>query len=242
MTTIKSYKGFNKDMTCRGFQFEEGKEYETDKAECCESGFHACEQPLDVFAYYDPASSVFHEVEQSGEIDKNNDDSKIASTKIKIGAKISLSAMIKASIDFIYQKTNSKKELGEKFSVASNSGYSSVASNSGYSSVASNSGYSSVASNSGDSSVASNSGDRSVASNSGDRSVASNSGYRSVAVSWGIEGKVSGSIGTTLVCAEWKFQNDNYEKVGAKLIEVDGKKIKADTFYTLKNGKFVEVI
>jgi hypothetical protein len=116
-----------------------------------------------------------------------------------------------------------------------------VASNSGNCSVASNSGYRSVASNSGNCSVASNSGNCSVASNSGYRSVASNSGDISVALSWGIDGKVSGSIGTTLVCAEWKETKNGYEKVGAKLIEVDGKKIKADTFYTLKNGKFVEV-
>jgi hypothetical protein len=71
--------------------------------------------------------------------------------------------------------------------------------------------------------------------------VASNSGDSSVALSWGIEGKVSGSLGTTLVCAEWKYKKNKLEKVGAKLVVVDGKKIKADTFYTLKNGKFVEV-
>jgi hypothetical protein len=274
---IKGYKGFDKDMKCRGFKFVEGEEYTTDKAVVCETGFHACEYPLDVFGYYEPANSVYHEVEQSGEIDRHDGDTKIASTKIKIGASISINAMIKAAIQFIYDRTDNKKEVNEDSSVASNSEDSSVASNSGYSSVASNSGYSSVASNSGDSSVASNSGESSVASNSGYRSVASNSGYRSVAsnsgersvasnsgdssvasnsgyssvasnsgdssvaLSWGIEGKVSGSIGTTLICAEWKYKKEKWEKVGAKLVEVDGKKIKADTFYTLKNGKFVEV-
>jgi hypothetical protein len=90
--------------------------------------------------------------------------------------------------------------------------------------------------------VASNSGDKSVASSSGDSSVASNSGDNGVSLSWGIEGRVSGSIGTTLVCAEWKPCDDGkWEKVGAKMVVVDGKKIKANTFYQLKNGKLVEV-
>lgn len=67
---IKSYKGFNKDMTCKGFQYEEGKEYETERAECCETGFHACEYPLDCFSHYAPNGSVYHEVEQDGDIDR----------------------------------------------------------------------------------------------------------------------------------------------------------------------------
>ena len=92
---IKSYKGFNKDMTCRGFQYEEGRDYETDKAEACETGFHACEYPLDCFGYYAPASSEFHVVEQGGELSRHGGDSKVASTKIHIGAKISIAGMVK---------------------------------------------------------------------------------------------------------------------------------------------------
>jgi hypothetical protein len=155
---IKSFKGFSKDMKCRDFQFKEGEEYTTDKAVACESGFHACEYPLDVFYYYDPANSIYHEVEQSGKIDRHNGETKIASTKIKIGASINLNAMIKAAIQFIYDRTDNKKEINDDRSVASNSGNCSVASNSGYRSVASNSGNCSVASNSGYRSVASNSG------------------------------------------------------------------------------------
>lgn len=64
----KAFKGFNKDLICRGFQYEEGKEFETERAECCEEGFHACEYPLDCFAYYNPANSVFHEVELDGDM------------------------------------------------------------------------------------------------------------------------------------------------------------------------------
>lgn len=96
---IKAYKGFNKDMTCTPtddikFQYEEGKEYETASAECCESGFHACEYPLDCFKYYPPTESIYHEVEQSGDIDRSSSDSKISSTKIKIGARLSIAGII----------------------------------------------------------------------------------------------------------------------------------------------------
>ena len=103
MEVIKAYKGFNKDMTCRDFQYEEGKEYETDKAEACECGFHACEYPLDVFSYYPPGTSVYHEVEQSGEMDKSESD-KVASKKIKIGARIDIAGIVKAAISYIKER------------------------------------------------------------------------------------------------------------------------------------------
>jgi hypothetical protein len=101
---IKGFKGFSKDLKCRYFQYEEGKEYETDNAKACESGFHACEYPLDVFSYYAPSNSVFHEVEQSGKLDKNNNDSKVASTKIKIGLRVDIKTIVEASIKFIFEK------------------------------------------------------------------------------------------------------------------------------------------
>ena len=104
---IKSYKGFNKDMTCRGFQYKEGKEYETSRAVVCNEGFHACEHPLDCLGYYPPNTSVYHEVEQTGEFssDSGSRDSKIASTKIKIGAKLSIAGLVQAAIDFTKSKT-----------------------------------------------------------------------------------------------------------------------------------------
>ena len=105
---MKTYKGFDKNLKCRGFQYEIGKEYETDTAKACESGFHACENPLDVFNYYPPVDSRYCEVEQSGEFDKDSDDSKIASTKIKIGAEIGLAGIISAGVKFILEKI--KKE------------------------------------------------------------------------------------------------------------------------------------
>ena len=124
MKTIKGYKGFDKDFKCRGFQFEEGKEYETDKAKACEAGFHACEYPLDVFNYYDPANSIFREVEQSGKLDKNDSDSKVASTKIKIGVKIDFKAIIQASFEYVKSRCTNH-ETGKDMS-ALNGGYMSA--------------------------------------------------------------------------------------------------------------------
>lgn len=103
--SIKAYKGFKKkDMTCNGFQYEEGKEYQAEgKIKLCKNGFHACEDPLDCFRYYPPATSVFHEVEQDGEIynNRNGDDSKTVSSQIKIGANIGITEIIKAHCDYV---------------------------------------------------------------------------------------------------------------------------------------------
>ena len=109
---IKSYKGFNRDMTCNpegvSFQYEEGKEYEEDNAEACECGFHACEMPLDVFSYYPPGTSVYHEVEQSGKISRKEGDSKVASTKIKIGARLDIAGLVKAQIEYVKKRANNE--------------------------------------------------------------------------------------------------------------------------------------
>ena len=119
---ITSYKGFNKDMTCRGFQYEEGKDYETERAKACETGFHACEYPLDCFGYYAPASSEFHVVEQSGELSGNDGDSKVASTKIHIGAKISIAGMVKAAIEFTMSRIKPEVKSDEKYGASSATG------------------------------------------------------------------------------------------------------------------------
>ena len=98
---IKAYKGFDKNLKCRDFRYEVGKEYEERKAKCCSSGFHACELPLDVFNYYPPANSRYCEVEQDGKISRENGDSKIASTKIKINAEIGVPGLVKAHIEYV---------------------------------------------------------------------------------------------------------------------------------------------
>ena len=120
---IKSYKGFNKDMTCRDFKYEEGKKYEEEKADACHSGFHACEYPLDCFGYYSPNESVYHEVEQSGEFDRGEDDSKVASTKIKIGARLDISGLVKAAIDFTMSRVKKEARSDEDYGASSETGY-----------------------------------------------------------------------------------------------------------------------
>lgn len=103
---MKAYKGFNKDMTCRGFQYEEGKEYECEgKVKVCENGFHACKRPLDCFEYYNPAESVYHEVELDGEISESTDDTKVAASKIKVGAQLNVLGLVKAQFEYVKSKT-----------------------------------------------------------------------------------------------------------------------------------------
>ena len=120
---MKAYKGFNKDLTCRDFQYEEGEEYITDKAVCCSDGFHACEYPLDCFQYYTPNNSVYHEVDQDGELSRSNEDSKIASTKIKIGVRLSIADMVKAAIDFTMSRIKPEAKSNENCGASSATGY-----------------------------------------------------------------------------------------------------------------------
>ena len=121
---MKAYKGFNKDMTCRGFQYKEGGEYETDKAELCDCGFHACENPIDCLRYYEPNKSVYHEVKLDGEVDRQHDgDTKVAATKIKIGAELSIPALCKATFEYVRSKcTNEHNAEAGKAATAGDRG------------------------------------------------------------------------------------------------------------------------
>lgn len=127
-----AYKGFNKDMTCRGFQYEEGKEYEEESAECCNSGFHACEYPIDCFKYYAPSQSVYHEVEQSGKISKYQNDTKIASQKIKIGAEINIAGIVKAAIEYTTKRIKTKEDATGRCGASSATGDYGASSATGY--------------------------------------------------------------------------------------------------------------
>ena len=226
---MKAYKGFNKDMTCRGYKYEEGKEYEERSAKACECGFHACEYPLDCFSYYNPSESVFHEVEQSGEISRHDSDTKIASSKIKIGAKISIAGLVKAAIEYTNERINPEAESNTDY------GASSATGNCGASSATGDYGASSATGNCGASSATGYKGS----------AVAGDS--ESIAVAWGYKGKAKGVIGSYLVLADWEGDENNYWEQdkwslkGAKMVKVDGKIIKEDTWYTMKNGEIVEV-
>ena len=166
---IKSYKGFNKDMTCRGFQYEEGKEYEEETADACHSGFHACEYPLDCLNYYSPNESVYHEVEQSGEVDRGEDDFKVASTKIKIGARLDISGLVKAAIDFTMSRVKKEAKSDE------DCGASSATGDCGASSATGDCGASSATGNCGASSAT---GDCGASSATGYKGASSATGYK----------------------------------------------------------------
>nr|DAP20625.1 MAG TPA: hypothetical protein [Caudoviricetes sp.]DAP20673.1 MAG TPA: hypothetical protein [Caudoviricetes sp.] len=237
---VKSYKGFNKDMTCRGFQYEEGKEYEEESVEVCDHGFHACEYPLDCLNYYSPNESVYHEVEQSGEIQKHNDDTKVASTKIKIGAEISIAGLVKAAIEYTVKRVNKEAESDENHGASSatgdcgassatgNKGASSATGNCGASSATGDYGASSAAGNCGASSAtgykgaSSATGDYGASSATGNCGASSATGYKgassaedkdAVAVAWGYKSKAKGVIGSFLVFADWEYtgSEDNTE-------------------------------
>ena len=249
-----NYKGMNTDMTCRGFQYEVGKEYETDKAEACECGFHACEYPLDAFNYYPPASSRYFEVEQSGEMNRSGGDSKVASTKIKIGAEIGIAGLVKASVE--YTRERATEEPGGHATgyqgaasatgnqgAASATGDRGAASATGDRGAASAAGYQGAASATGHQGAASATGHRGAASATGNQGAASATGKSSVAVSAGINGKAMGSIGCAICLVErGEWDGETYPIVSVKAAIVDGQSIKADTWYTLKNGEFVEVM
>ena len=228
---IKAYKGFNKDMTCRDFRYEEGKEYEEDRAEACSCGFHACEHPLDCLGYYDPAHSVYHEVEQSGEISKRSDDTKVASTKIKIGAIVSIAGLVQAAIEYTKERVKPEAEANEDYGASSATGYK------GASSATGNYGASSATGNCGASSATGYKG----------KSAAEN--QNSVAVAWGPEAMAKGVKGSTLVLAEWKridndaryWEEEAWDFIGSLMVRVDGEKVKENTWYTLKNGELMEV-
>ena len=210
---IKGYKGFNPDLTCRDFQYEVGKEYETDEAKVCETGFHFCENPFDVWGYYPPCNAKgqlnrFCEVEGSGEIDNSRSD-KTACSHIKVNAEIGLQGIINAGVKFIMDKVS---RSGSK---QSNTGYQSAATNTGY---------------------------RSTATNTGDYSVASVGGRESVAIVTGKDSMAKGALGCWIVLTErGEWDGTTYPIKCVKAFKVDGEKIKPDTFYKLENGEAVEV-
>ena len=196
---IKSYKGFNKDMTCRGKQYEEGKEYEEERAEACDCGMHACEYPLDCFGYYSPNNSVYHVVEQSGEISRRNDDSKIASTKMKIGAEISIAGMVKAAIEYTRERIQEDKEADEDYGASSATGNCGASSATGYKGASSATGYKGASSATGDYGASSATGNCGASSATGNCGASSATGYKGASSATGYYGASSatGSCGAS---------------------------------------------
>ncbi|EJU5142633.1 hypothetical protein N5A28_002241 [Salmonella enterica] len=231
---IVTFKGFNKDLTCRDFQFAIGETFHHDgKVEACGSGFHACECPFDVFSYYPPAESRYAETISFGVIDREEEgDTKIASASITIKSELTLPQFIQRGIEWIWSKIDKSLEqqiMTGDWSAATNTGNRSAATNTGNRSAATNTGYQSAATNT---------GNRSAATNTGNRSAAEVSGSQSVAASLGIEGKARASEGGAIVLC---YRDEDGELIHIRASKVGENGIMPDIWYQLnEDGEFVE--
>ena len=267
---IKSYKGFDKDMKCRDFQYEVGKEYEMGgKIKCCKQGFHACKSPLEVWDYYDMLNSRFAEVEQSGKIDEEEMSTKVCSSHIKIKAELKLADIINIGVEWLKDVTSPskvktdgvlndngdrKKQIGSSgdyAKIGSSGDYAKIGSSGDSAQIGSSGDYAKIGS-SGDSAQIGSSGDSAKIGSSGDYAKIGSSGYSakidstgddSVIMCAGNKSKAKAKIGSWITLAEWEWSDEKNRKVPVcvKTEYVDGESIKADTWYQLKNGKFVEV-
>ena len=258
---IKAYKAFDKDLSCRGFKYKVGKEYEeTGDIKACEKGFHACPYPLDVFGYYAPAGSRFCEVEQSGKIDDSESD-KVCSSKIRIGAELDIRGLVKAAVSYVKERCTN--EYNAEPGKPAMTGYRGVATAGDRgAATAGNCGVATAgdrgaamagdrgAATAGDCGAATagyrgaaTAGDRGAAT-AGDGGAATargkaSTGYNGLSVARGENVQVKGGIGAILVIAEER--DDTYDIVDWKAVVVDGEVVKADTWYRLENGELVEV-
>ena len=286
--SITSYKGFDKNMQCRGFQYEVGKEYEMDgEIKCCNRGFHACKSPMEVWDYYDMLNSRFAEVEQSGKIDEEEKSTKICSSRIKIKAELKLADIINIGVEWLKDITSPSKvnadgalnDNGDRKKQIGSSGDSAQIGSSGYSAKIGSSGYSAKIGSSGDSAQIGSSGDYSQIGSSGDSAQIGSSGDSakigssgdyaqigssgdsakigssgdsakidstgedSVIICAGNSSRAKAKVGSWITLAEWKWSDEKNHNVPVcvKTEYVDGENVKADTWYQLRNGKFVEV-
>ena len=227
---IIAYKGFDKDFKCRGFQYEVGKTYEMDSnIAYCNRGFHACESPMEVFDYYDMLTSRFAEVEQSGKMDKEADSTKTCSSRIKIKAELKLADIINLGVEWLKEITSPYKT---EVNNTSNDGDSAQIGSSGYSAQIGSSGYYAKIGSSGYSAQI---------GSSGNYAQIGSSGKDSVIICAGHDSKAKAAIGSWITLAEWKRIEDVWKPICVKTEQVDGKRIKADTYYKLIDGKFEEV-
>ena len=259
---IESFKGFNKDMTCKGFQYKEGREYEERNAKVCESGFHACEYPLDVFKYYDPAKSVFREVEQSGELSRNGDDSKVSSTKIKIGASINIAGLVKAAIEYTTKRVKKENDSDEDYGASSATGDYGASSATGNYGASSATGYKGASSATGNYGASSATGNYGASSATGDYGASSATGYKGASSATGDYGASSatGNCGASSatgykgesiagdkesIAVAWGYKSKAKGVLGSYLVFADWegneKEYWAPDSWILKGAKMVQV-
>ena len=289
---MKMYKGFDKNLKCRNFQYEIGKTYTEDKAELCNAGFHACEHPLDCLNYYKPGESRYCEVDLDDVTDERGDDSKHVGKKITVQGEIGIAGLVKAAVNIGIEEAKSKTTgngahaatagdrahaatagdcahaatagkwahaatagdmahaatagdrahaaTAGKWAHAATAGDMAHAATAGDMAHAATTGDCAHAATAGDMAHAATTGDCAHAATTGDRAHAAVSGKESIASALGVEGKAKGALGCWIVCAEWGIKNDGWHIKCVKAVAVDGEKIKADTWYTLRDGEFVE--
>ena len=303
---ITSYKGFDKNMQCRGFQYEVGKEYEMDgEIKCCNRGFHACKSPLEVWDYYDMLNSRYAEVEQFGKIDAEENTTKVCSSRIKIKAELKLADIINIGVEWLKDITSPskvkadcalndngdrKKQIGssgdsaqigssgDSAQIGSSGDYAKIGSSGDSAQIGSSGDYAQIGSSgdsakigssgdsakigssgdsakigssgdsaqigsSGDSAQIGSSGDHAQIGSSGDHAQIDSTGEDSVVMCAGNKSRAKAKVGSWITLAEWEWNDEKnrYVPVCVKTEYVDGDRIKADTWYQLKNRKFVEV-
>ena len=231
---ITSYKAFDKNMQCRGFQYEVGKEYEMDgEIKCCNRGFHACKSPMEVWDYYDMLNSRYAEVEQSGKIEKEENSTKVCSSRIKIKAELKLADIINIGVEWLKDITSPSKVKADgvlndngnrRKQIGSSGNYAQIGSSGNYAKIGSSGNYAKIGS----------SGNYAQIGSTGEDSVIMCAGNSSIA---------KAKVGSWITLAEWKWSDEKKRDVPVyvKTEYVDGENIKADTWYQLKNRKFVEV-
>ena len=267
---IKSYKAFDKNMQCRGFQYEVGKEYEMDgEIKCCERGFHACKSPMEVWDHYDMLNSRFAEVEQSGKIKEEENSTKICSSHIKIKTELKLADIINIGVEWLKDITSTSKvkadgvlndngdrrkqigSSGDYAKIGSSGNSAQIGSSGNYAQIGSSGDYAKIGS-SGNSAQIGSSGYSAQIGSSGNSAQIGSSGYSaqidstgedSVIMCAGNNSRAKAKIGSWITLAEWEWNGEksHYVPVCVKTEYVDGNNIKADTWYQLKNGEFVEV-
>ena len=245
---MKACKGFDKNLRCRGFQYEVGGEYTEETAELCNRGPHACENPLDTLRYYRPGDSRYCEVEIEDNGQRSSYDSKVCGKHIKIGAEIGLKGVINAGVRFVFDKCESATEenasgnlgnadaSGERGNAAA-SGWSGNAAASGNLGNAAASGWSGNAAASGERGNAAASGWSGTAVVTGFAGRATALGEQCLAVAWGEDSLARGTVGNWIVVSE---RDDDGNIIDVKIAKVDGDTVKADTWYKLVNGEIME--
>ena len=234
---MKGFKGFEKDFSCRGKQYEENTTYEEHGVGCCHKGvMHFCEDPWEVLNHYDLVDgngnfSEFAEAEALGQV--WNDGEKRATNKIHIGAKLGFKDFIKACIDFTIERTKFDGSSGYSAQIGSSGNSAKIGSSGDYAQIGS----------SGNSAKIGSSGNSAQIGSSGNSAQINSTGEDAVIMCAGSRSKAKGKKGSWITLAEWAKDEEKgrYVPICVKTERVDGEKIKENTYYTLKNGEFVEV-